>query len=339
MVIIAWRTMPRLFDPIKIGPLQLRNRIVMPPMATGLATTRGEVTKDLIRHYEKRARGLGLQIVEHSYVAKGGKLSEQQLGIYDDKLVAGLAKLTKRIHSLGTPIAIQINHAGRVTTSAICSQQPVGPSPIPHSSEHETPKELSKSEIEELIEAFGLAANRAVEAGFDAVEVHGAHGFLLHQFLSSLSNKRKDEYDGPLENRMRFHSQIVARIKEKIGKSFPLLYRLGAEDMHPEGLKLKESKVFAQKLEKWGVHAIDVSGGMMGSRPAHLTSPGYYVPLAEAIKSVVKVPVIGVGGIKTPEFADEVIRKNRADLVAVGRAMLADPEWSLKAMEALKGSK
>jgi len=308
----------------------------MPPMATGLATKEGEVTEDLIKHYEKRTRGLGLQIVEHSYVVKGGRLSEQQLGIYDDKLVAGLAKLTKRIHSLGTPIAIQMNHAGRVTTSAICGQQPVGPSPIPHSNEHETPRELSRSEIEELIEAFSLAANRAVEAGFDAVEVHGAHGFLLNQFLSPLSNRRKDEYGGSLENRMRFHSQIIARIKEKIGKSFPLLYRLGAEDMHPKGLTLKESKVFAQNLEKWGVHSIDVSGGMMGSRPAHLTEPGYYVPLAEAIKSVVKVPVIGVGGIKTPEFADEVIRKSRADLVAVGRAMLADPEWALKAIEAVK---
>ena len=189
-----------------------------------------------------------------------------------------------------------------------------------------------------MIEAFSLAASRAVEAGFDAVEVHGAHGFLLNQFLSPLSNKRNDEYGGTLENRMRFHSQIIARIKKKIGKSFPLLYRLGAEDMHPEGLMLKESKAFAKNLEKWGVHAIDVSGGMMGSRPTHLTNPGYYVPLAEAIKSVVKVPVIGVGGIKTPEFADEVIRRNRADLVAVGRAMLADPEWALKAIETLKRS-
>ena len=328
--------MPKLFDPIKIGSLQLKNRIVMPPMATGLATAEGEVTEDLIKHYEKRAKGLGLQIVEHSYVMKSGKLSEQQLGIYDDKLIAGLSKLTKRIHSLGTPVAIQINHAGRVTTSDVCGQQPVGPSAIPHSTEHETPRELTTYEIEELVEAFGLAANRAVKAGFDAVEVHGAHGFLLNQFLSPLSNKRKDEYGGSIENRMRFHSQIIARIKANIGKSFPLLYRLGADDMHPEGLTLKESKVFAKNLEKWGVHVIDVSGGMMGSRSAHLISPGYYVPLAEEIKSVVKVPVIGVGGIKTPEFADEVIRKNRADLVAVGRAMLADPDWAFKAVEALK---
>ena len=328
--------MPKLSDPINIGSLQLKNRIVMPPMATGLATTQGEVTEDLIKHYEERADGLGLQIVEHSYVMKGGKLSQQQLGIYDNKLITGLTRLTERIRSLGTPIAIQINHAGRMTTSDICGQQPVGPSPIPHSSEHETPRELNKSEIEELIEAFSLAANRAVEAEFDALEIHGAHGFLLNQFLSPLSNKRNDEYGGSLENRMHFHSQIIARIKEKIGKSFPLLYRLGAGDMHPEGLTLKESKVFAKNLEKWGIHAIDVSGGMMGSRPAHLTGPGYYVPLAEAIKSVVNISVIGVGRIKTPKFADKVIRKNRADLVAVGRAMLADPKWALKAIDALK---
>ena len=328
--------MPTLLDPIKIGSLHLKNRIVMPPMATGLATTEGEVTEKLIEHYVRRAKELGLLIIEHSYVERGGKLSLHQLGIYDDSLIPNLTKLTERVHALGTPIAIQINHAGRVTTSEICGAQPVAPSPVPHSNEHEIPKALSKKDIETLVEEFGSAARRAVDSGFDVVEIHGAHGFLLHQFLSPLSNKRGDEYGGKLEDRMRFPLQIVTRVKEKIG-SFPLLYRLGADDMKPGGFSLDESKVVAQKFAEKGVHAIDVSGGMIGSRPETLQGvPGYFVPFAEEIKTVIDVPVIGVGGIKTPEFANKVITNNRADLVAVGRAILADADWASKAVEALK---
>ena len=327
--------MPRLLDPIMIGSLDLKNRIVMPPMATELATKEGEVTNNTIRHYERRAKGLGLLIVEHSYIATGGKLSPHQLGIYGDKLITGLAKLADRIRAIDTPVAIQINHAGRQANSNVCGVQPVGPSAIPRSNEFEVPRDLSKDEIEELVEAFSSAAQRAVEAGFNAVEVHGAHGFLLNQFMSPLSNKRDDEYGGKLENRMRFPLEIVAKIKKKIG-DFPLLYRLGADDMQPGGLTLDESKVFAQKLVQGGVYAIDVSGGMIGGRPPELKGIGYFVPFAEAIKKVVDVPVIGVGRIRTPEFANEIIMKGRADLVAVGRAILADPEWALKAIEALQ---
>jgi 2,4-dienoyl-CoA reductase-like NADH-dependent reductase (Old Yellow Enzyme family) len=328
--------MPALLDPLRIGSLPLKNRIVMPPMATGLATTEGAVTEELIKHYVRHANALGLLIVEHSYVARGGKLSSRQLGIFDDKLIAGLTRLTERVHASGTPMAIQINHAGRLTTSAMCGGQPVAPSSVRHSAEHEIPRALSKSEIENLVEAFVSAAERAVESGFDAVEVHGAHGFLLSQFLSPLSNKRGDEYGGTLEDRMRFPLKVVARVKERIGE-FPLLYRLGADDMKPGGLSLDESKVVAQRLVEKGVHAVDVSGGMIGSRPENLQGiPGYFVPFAEEIKRVVDVPVIGVGGITTPEFANEVISEGRADLVAVGRAMLADADWASKAVEVLK---
>lgn len=331
--------MPTLLDPIKIGSMRLKNRIVMPPMATGLATAEGEATEKLIQHYERRAKALGLLIVEHSYIEKGGKLSAHQLGIYDDNLIPGLTKLTERVHVLSTPIAIQINHAGRLANSEICGAQPVAPSPIPHSDEHEIPRALSKEEIEALVEAYGSAARRAIESGFDALEIHGAHGFLLSQFLSPLSNKRGDEYGGRLEDRMRFPLQVVARVKEEIGGGFPLLYRLGADDMKPGGLSLGESKVVARKLAEGGVDAIDVSGGIIGSRPEALQgTQGYFVSFAEEIRKVVDVPVIGVGGIRTAEFANEVVAKGRADLVAVGRAMLADTDWALKAMEALKKS-
>ena len=170
----------------------------------------------------------------------------------------------------------------------------------------------------------------------DAVEIHGAHGFLLSQFLSPLSNKRGDEYGGKLEGRMRFPLRVVTRVKEEVG-DLSLLYRLGADDMKPGGLSLGESRVVARKLVERGVDAIDVSGGMMGSRPEALQgTPGYFVPLAEEIKRVVDVPVVGVGGIKTAGFANDVVVKGRVDLVAVGRALLADADWASKAVKALK---
>jgi len=327
--------LPRLFDPLRVGRLELRNRIVMPPMATELAGRRGEVTPRLIDHYVERVEGLGLIIVEHSYVDVGGRLSPLQLGAYDDSLVPGLARLADAVHRLGTPIALQINHAGRRTTSFDCGRQPVAPSPI-SLPEGEVPRELLREEVEGLVERFCQAARRVVEAGFDAVEVHGAHGFLLNQFVSPLSNRRSDEYGGSLENRMRFPLQIIAQIRKRIGGDFPLFYRLGADDRTQGGLTIEDSKVFAQRLVEAGVDLIDVSGGLCGSRPPDLTGPGYFVPLAKAIKGVVDVPVVGVGGITTPEFADEVIRRGRADLVAVGRAILADPRWAVKALQALR---
>ncbi|UCC33024.1 MAG: NADH:flavin oxidoreductase [Candidatus Bathyarchaeota archaeon] len=327
-----------LLDPIEIGLLRLKNRIVLPPMATGLATAGGEVTDELIKHYVCRAKALGLLIIEHSYVERRGKLSSQQLGIFHDALIPGLIQLTEGVHAVGTPIAIQINHAGRVATSEISGAQPVAPSPISHSREHEIPRALSKKEIEGLVEAFGRTARRAVESGFDAVEIHGAHGFLLNQFLSPLSNKRGDEYGGRLEDRMRFPLQVVNRVKREVG-NLSLLYRLGADDMKPGGVSLDESKFVAQRLVEKGVDAIDVSGGMIGSRPEMLQgTQGYFVPLAEEIKSVVDVPVIGVGGIRTAEFANDVIVRGRADLVAVGRAFLADAEWASKAVRDVEGS-
>lgn len=325
--------MPGLFDPIEIGTLRLKNRIVMPPMATGLAIIRGEVTEALIRHYTRRARGPGLIVVEHSYVTRGGRLQERQLGIYDDELMPGLTRLTEAVHGHGTPIAIQLNHAGGRTTSEVCGVQPVAPSPVTLSTERS--RELTLDEIDGLVEAFGQGARRAVGAGFDVVEVHGAHGFLLNQFLSPLANQRDDPYGGVLENRARLPIRVVKRVREVEGEGFPLFYRLGADDMTPGGLTLEDGKAAAVMLVEAGVDVVDVSSGFVGSRPAGFEGQGYLIPLAEGIKGVVDVPVIGVGGITRAEYADMIVREGRVDLVAVGRALLADPEWAIKAARAL----
>jgi len=319
-----------LLDPLEVKGLTFRNRIVMPPMQTNLATVKGAVTEDLIDQYAKRSGALGLLIVEHSYVSVSGRLSEKQLGIYDDELISGLEKLTSCIHASGTPVVIQINHAGGAANRDIIGTEPVGPSAT------ENARELTKSEIEALAEDFAMAAERAMKAGFDGVEVHGAHGFLLNQFYSPLSNRRRDEYGGSLENRTRFPLEIVERGKEKV-KGRLLLYRLGSDDLNVKGTQTKDSIEFAVKLEQIGVDIIDVSGGLCGSRPEQLQSlKGYFVPQAHAIKKVVKVPVVGVGGITEPRYADKLVREGKLDLVAVGRSIYKDPKCAQSAIKALK---
>jgi NADPH2 dehydrogenase len=304
----------------------------MPPMQTGLATTEGAVTDKLIEHYTCRSKALGLLIVEHSYVSLDGKLSERQLGIYDDSLVLELEKLSSSIHATGTPVVIQINHAGRTANKETTGTKPVAPSPSGNA------RELRVEEIDALAEAFAKAAERAMKAGFDGVEVHGAHGFLLNQFFSPLANRRRDKYGGSLKKRIRFPLEVVERVKERVGGRL-LLYRLGSDDLDPKGTKIEDSKKFAVKLQEAGVDIIDVSGGLCGSRPTELeNSKGYFISQARQIKEVVNVPVIGVGGLREPEYANSLIREGRVDLVAVGRALLEDPDWAIKATETLKKS-
>ncbi len=329
--------MPRLLDPLRIGTLELRNRIVMPPMATELSTREGEVTDRLVEHYVARTEDLGLLIVEHTYVTIEGRLSPRQLGAYSDRLIPGLRRLVETVHADGTTIALQITHAGGATTREACGVQPLAPSSVLHPRRgQELPRALKIEEIKGVIEAFIEAAHRASEAGFDAVEVHGAHGFLLSQFLSPITNRRNDEFGGSLRNRVRLSLDIIEGIKEDLGAGFPLLYRLGAEDMLPGGLTLDEGVRAAQMIAERGVTIIDVSGGLVGSRPLDIKGSGYFVPQAAAVREATDIPVIGVGGIETAIEADNIIRSGRVDLVAVGRAILKEPRWASKAKSLLK---
>jgi 2,4-dienoyl-CoA reductase-like NADH-dependent reductase (Old Yellow Enzyme family) len=322
--------MTGLSDPIKIKGVILKNRIVMPPMNTELATEKGAVTNRLIEHYAKRSKHVGLVIIEHSYISQEGKLSKKQLGIHNDKLVRGLRKLAETVHEAGTPVIIQINHAGGRCTADITGTQPVAPSPT------ENARELEVEEIEVLAETFATAAKRAINAGFDGVEIHGAHGFLLNQFFSPLTNKRSDKYGGSLERRIRFPLEVVERVKKKVGGKL-LLYRLGSDDLDPAGTKVKDSRKFAIKLQKAGVDVIDVSGGTSGSRPEQFQGKqGYFIPQAQEIKAVVQVPVIGVGGITNAEYADSLVRDGKVDLVAIGRELIRNPNWASEAIKTLK---
>jgi len=307
-----------------------RNRIALPPMQSGRATLEGAVTSRLVNFYVVRCGSLGLPIVEHAYVSMVGKLGAKQLGIHDDALIPGLCRLASSIHGVGAPAVLQIAHAGCIANKTIINCEPVGPSARDKS------RALQVAELESVAEEFALAAGRAVKADFDGVELHGAHGYLLNQFFSPLFNKRQDEFGGSLENRIRFPLVVVERVREALDGRL-LLYRLGADDLDPNGISIEESVAFAVKLEQAGVDVIDVSGGMCGSDPKQLRRvKGYFITQASQIKQAVKVPVIGVGRITQAEQAGKLVRDGLVDLVAVGRAFLKDPRWAEKALYATR---
>lgn len=299
-------------------------------MQTGRATFEGLVTNRLIGFYVRRSTALGLPIVEHAYISLTGKIGPKQLGIYDDALIPGLAKLAESVHALGTPVVLQITHAGGVANKKIIGAEPAGPSATGKT------RKLEKNEMQTIACEFSMAAERAVKAGFDGVELHGAHGYLLNQFLSPLINKRGDEFGGSLENRNRFPLSVVERVRDSL-KGKLLLYRLGADDLAPNGTRIEDAAAFAMKLEHAGVDIVDVSGGMCGSEPKQLRGvEGYFVPQASAIKKAVRVPVIGVGGITEAKYADQLVLDGKVDMVAVGRAFWKDSKWAEKALETLK---
>ena len=310
--------------------MTLKNRIVMAPMQSGRASFEGEVTSRLVSFYVRRVAYVGLPIVEHSYISRFGKIGPKQLGIYDDSLITGLEKLATSIHYVDAPAVIQITHAGGVANKKVIGAQPAGPS------ERGKTRGLEVSEMLAIAEEFASATERAVKAGFDGVELHGAHGYLLNQFFSPLINGRGDEFGGSLENRMRFPLLVVAKVRERLGGKL-LLYRLGADDLAPNGTQIEDSVAFAVRLEQAGVDVIDVSGGMCGSEPKQLKHIiGYFVPQATRIKKAVKIPVIGVGGIRDAKFADSLVCEGKVDLVAVGRALWKDAKWAQKAIETLQ---
>jgi 2,4-dienoyl-CoA reductase-like NADH-dependent reductase (Old Yellow Enzyme family) len=328
--------MSRLFSAFSVRGLSLRNRIVMPPMANNLATDLGEVTDQLVQHYERRAGSVGLIIVEHAYAVPGGRINRNQLGIYDDRLVPGLARLATAIHAAGGVACIQITHGGSAAASRVTGEAPVAPSPVPNPAGGETPRELGAEELKSLILAFGQAARRAKAAGFDAVEVHGAHGYLLNQFYSPLTNRRQDAYGGSREGRFAFLQAVVKEVRSVVGPDYPVFFRLGADDRLPGGLTVEDAVWAAPRLAEAGVDLLDLSGGFSGSRPPDLKGQGYFAYLSEPVKRVSPVPVLVTGGITDPAAAEALLAEGKADLIGVGRGLLADPDWALKASRVLE---
>lgn len=327
-----------LFAPVTVRYCDINNRIVMPPMASEKATEDGLVTERTIEYYREPAKeGIGLVIVEHTYVSSEGKASQRQLAIDRDEVIPGLERLAAAIKHTGARAVIQLSHAGGLARTRITGCKPTAPSEVipPRSTEKELPRELTIEEIQGIKEAFLQAVRRAMRAGFDGVEIHGAHGYMLNQFNSPLTNKRTDQYGGSLKNRMRLSMEIIKDARQVVGQRL-LLYRLGAVEQMEGGISRDEAIQIAEKLCSAGVDIVDVSGGNGG-----YTGPkgvqGYFVPDAWAIKQKIDCPVIVTGGITDPEFADRIVREEKTDFVGIGRALLKNPDWAKEAKRSLIG--
>jgi 2,4-dienoyl-CoA reductase-like NADH-dependent reductase (Old Yellow Enzyme family)/thioredoxin reductase len=326
-----------LFEPLVIGSMELANRIVMPPMVTNYASPEGEATPRLIDYVARRARGgVGLIIVEASYIRPDGRGFVNQLGIHRDDQIPALRRLVDAVHAEGARIAIQLYHGGRQSSAKVTGAQPLAPSAIPDPITNEIPRALAIPEIEDLVHEFGSAAARAKQAGFDAIEVHGAHGYLVAEFLSPFSNRRVDRYGGGTRGRATFAIEIVRHIREVVGENYPILFRLSGEERVEGGLTIDQTRIIAALLEEAGVDALHVSIGNYATPGGLIFAPmdverGPLTALAAAIKQVVSIPVIAVDRLHDPLLAEQVLQSGQADLVAIGRGLLADPDLPNKA--------
>lgn len=329
---------PLLFSPGKIGNLKLKNRLVMPPMVRNYADEKGLVTQRYVDHVESIAKGgVGMMILEASFIRQDGRGFTNELGIHTDKTISGLKRLVRAAHLHKAAIGIQLYHAGRQTNSKTTGVRCVAPSPIADPVKQEVPHQLTIKEIETLVKAYGAAAKRAKKAGMDFVEIHGAHGYLITQFLSPFTNKRNDGYGGTADKRFRFMAEVFAAVRRAVGKDFPVVIRLSGDELVPGGLRLKDTVVIAKKLEALGADALHISAGNYASYAQGMMIPPMATPdaplahLAKGVKHAVKIPVITVAKIRTPELAEKLLKNKTADFIAIGRSLLADPEWPNKA--------
>jgi len=326
----------RTLESFNLGSLSLRNRLVMAPITTQYAEQRGRVTAQLKAHYEARARGgAGLIIVEATYVLPVGQAFANQLGIYGDELVPGLAGLAAAIKQHGCAAAIQLHHGGRMAKSSLSGLQPVAPSAIADP-RGELPRQLDEAEIQATAGAFARAAERARDAGFDGVEIHGAHAYLIDQFISPASNKRTDAYGGPVENRARFLVEVLTAVRAAVGPGYPVWVRMNGREYGVEGgTTLEDALTVASLAEQAGAAAIHVSAygpATPTNRTTATFKPAVIAELAASMKQSISIPVIAVGRI-TPEAAEDLLESGAADLVAMGKALRADPELPRKLTE------
>ena len=323
-----------LFQPLKIGSMEIKNRVLMPAMGINFGyDENGFATNQMTEYIKARAKGgTGMIILPAGTIHPSGIDGISYPALWRDDIVPSLKALTDSVHEYDTKLGIHLYHAGGQSDHDVR----VAPSPVPAMAIiRETPRELDIKEIEEFVTLYGKAAKKSKEAGFDFVEIHGSHGYLITEFLSPIFNKRTDRYGGSFENRMRFLLECIDAIKENTGSDFPLGIRYNGDDFTPDGWGLDDARKLAVILEKKGVDYLNITAGIYGTKPLTISSmyeeQGYLVYLAEAVKKEVSIPIGTVGRIKDPVMADRIIKDGRADIVAIGRAHIADPEFANKA--------
>lgn len=328
-----------LFSPFEINGKKLKNRCVVPPMVTNYCNEDGTCTERFAAYHEAKAKGgFGMIITEDFAVTPRGKGFKYLPGLWNDGQISGFQAFTKRIHQYDTVLIAQIYHCGRQTSRAVIGEAPCAPSAIPCPFSPDMPDELTIEEIKTIVSQFGDCAHRAEAAGFDGVEIHGAHGYLIAQFMSPYSNKRTDEYGGTLENRMRFALEIIEDIRSKCSKEFIVGYRISADEYVSGGRTIEDTKTIVPYLDRAGISYVHVTAGVYRSFDAIIPSMycphGWIADAASEVKQVTALPVISVGRYNDPRIANNVIGCGKADLVSMGRQSLCDPETPNKAKEA-----
>lgn len=323
--------------PVRLGPLELSTRLVIAPHTVNFGFTDGSPDDDYLAYMVRRAPGFGLTWVPIAAPDPLGRAEPEQPWLWDERFIPGLARLADAIRAAGSEPGMQINHAGRQTSpSLIDGQTPVAPSPQPARSIYKTvPRELTVTEIAGIVEGFAATARRAVIAGYRAINLHFAHSYLVHQFLSPDSNFRTDEYGGSLENRMRIAVEIVKATRAEAGSDFALDIKLNGSDFVEGGIEIDQTIPVAQALLACGADGVSISGGVYGSSPFNLLLPyddKAFLPLAKQVRSATGGVVTALGKIRTPAEAAAAVRDDVCDLVGVGRAIIADPDWALKAL-------
>lgn len=324
-------------QPLNIGTLTVHNRLVLPPMASKTSGEHGYVSDAMITNYEEICRGghIGLVVTEHAYIHMNGKAGPGQMSVAEDGVIDGLKRLADTIHDCGSKVICQINHAGSGTNPDYTGGLiPVAPSAVGHPKKPDgLCREMTLEEIKALPKLFADAALRAKAAGFDGVEIHGCHGYLLNQFYSPLTNHRTDEYGGSLMNRIRVIREVIFAVREAVGEEFLIALRLGGSDYMEGGSTIDDAVAACKIFAEDGVDLIDLSGGMCSFSVEGRAYAGYFRDMSEAVRAAVDVPVILTGGVWSAANAEKLLQEGAADLIGVGRAMLRDHRWAEKQMK------
>lgn len=327
--------MRKLFDETRINGMTLQNRLIRSATWEGMCDPDGRPTEKLASYYRMLARGgAGLIITGYAFVRPDGKQLPGQMGAHDDTFAGDLKLVASAVHPEGAKICLQLVHAGGQTREAACGRQPLAPSSVKVDQFPEQPAALTKLEIAELVAAFGAAGRRAKDAGFDAVQLHAAHGYLINQFLSPLTNRRSDEYGGGLENRSRFLMEAYRSIRQAVGRDFPVLVKINGGDNLEGGLEIDDAVAAARMLDEEGVNALEVSGGTPASgdgvpvrqKIEAREQEAYNLPFAVRIKNAVNCPVMVVGGMRSFELAAGIVRREEADYISLSRPLIREPD-------------
>jgi 2,4-dienoyl-CoA reductase-like NADH-dependent reductase (Old Yellow Enzyme family) len=329
-----WMRASVLFTPLRIGPVTIPNRFVRSATHDFMAEEDGSVTERHLTLFNKLAEGeVGLIITGHAYVNPAGKASPRQVGVHEDRMVEGLSRIPQAVHDFPSRVFLQIAHAGRQTKEKICGCTPLAPSAVYEPVFKVMPRAMTKEEVKTTIDEFVQAGRRAKQAGFDGVQLHVAHGYLLNSFISPYTNRREDEYGGSLPNRARILREILGGLKSLAGSDFPVIAKLNSSDFIPQGLSIEESIKIARLLKADGLDGVEVSGGMSEAGQGSIwqglraqKEEGYFVDSASRFKASLRIPVFGLGGFRTFAVMERAIEEGKVDLISLSRPLIREPD-------------